>query len=484
MKCTHCEYRLWNLASRQCPECGTPFRPSEHSFVPNSVQFCCPHCEQPYYGTGPQGHLLPRSFDCVQCGRHVDMDEMVLRPAPGVDEEQTSPRRNPWIDRTSLSVIGDWARTVGLALVKPGQLMQRTPPTSTAIDGFWFVLITHVVVATFGIGGFWLFAVLMSQGVAPGGSATALAVMAPCAGSLCATLVMLAVFFVIWGPAAHLLLRVTGDTAYPVRRTYQALFYSYGANIWSGIPCFGAYFGWIWWMVSAVLMLRTAQKVSGLRATIAVLAWPGLLLSGLVVMYGLVFWSMWGTMSAYSGTEDIAYVQYGLQSYASAHSGKMPDHALRLVADDHLDTYDLVLATSMTDTPDIPVGNGDVDDFYGQPASVQEQLIQASLAGLPAEAVAYRLGDCVFIHPPVGLQEVQPRLWVVMMCADPDTMAWGDPLDNELWVLQADGSITSVAPVQLDDELQSQNFIRMRDGLPPLPDPRLITHDQPGLPPS
>ena len=80
MQCKSCEYPLWNLKARQCPECGTPFTPSEFEFVINSVRYCCPHCNQAYYGTSEKGHLVPSEFDCVTCGRHLTMDEMVLLP--------------------------------------------------------------------------------------------------------------------------------------------------------------------------------------------------------------------------------------------------------------------------------------------------------------------------------------------------------------------------------------------------------------------
>ena len=84
MRCQGCDYPLWNLTARQCPECGRPFRPSEFRFVANSVRFCCPHCGQDYYGTGPVGHLVPVEFDCVRCHRRVHMDQMVLLPTEGV----------------------------------------------------------------------------------------------------------------------------------------------------------------------------------------------------------------------------------------------------------------------------------------------------------------------------------------------------------------------------------------------------------------
>ena len=63
MRCKNCDYRLWNLVSRQCPECGTEFLPHEFEFVLNSVRFCCPYCQQDYYGTGDKGHLEPIEFE-------------------------------------------------------------------------------------------------------------------------------------------------------------------------------------------------------------------------------------------------------------------------------------------------------------------------------------------------------------------------------------------------------------------------------------
>src|SRR6185436_1433374 len=51
-------------------------------------------------------------------------------------------------------------------------------------------------------------------------------------------------------PVIHGLLRLTGSTEFGLRRTYQAMCYSLGANSPSGIPCVGAYVGWIWWVVS------------------------------------------------------------------------------------------------------------------------------------------------------------------------------------------------------------------------------------------
>ena len=108
MRCKICDYRLWNLRSRVCPECGTPFKPSEFEFFLNSVQFCCLHCNQTYYGTGAKGHLVPAEFECVKCARQIHMDEMVLLPTEGIEEEQTKAHTMPWMERKKRGAVRAW----------------------------------------------------------------------------------------------------------------------------------------------------------------------------------------------------------------------------------------------------------------------------------------------------------------------------------------------------------------------------------------
>ena len=99
MRCKGCDYPLWDIAARACPECGLPFRPSDYEFAINSVRFCCPHCHQSYYGTGQKGLLVPSRFHCVSCARLVDLDEMVVLPREGVPESVSIPDRMPWLER-------------------------------------------------------------------------------------------------------------------------------------------------------------------------------------------------------------------------------------------------------------------------------------------------------------------------------------------------------------------------------------------------
>ena len=37
MFCKSCNYPLWNINTRQCPECGAPFKPSDFQFALNEV---------------------------------------------------------------------------------------------------------------------------------------------------------------------------------------------------------------------------------------------------------------------------------------------------------------------------------------------------------------------------------------------------------------------------------------------------------------
>src|SRR5262245_20410546 len=108
MHCKQCNYPLWNLTARTCPECGAPFNPSDFEFVPNSVRFCCPNCRLAYYGTSPKGHLIPHVFNCLGCEERITMDSCVLLPAEGVVDDETKPEIHPWHDARRRWTIGGW----------------------------------------------------------------------------------------------------------------------------------------------------------------------------------------------------------------------------------------------------------------------------------------------------------------------------------------------------------------------------------------
>ncbi|MFH1419469.1 MAG: Yip1 family protein, partial [Planctomycetota bacterium] len=286
MRCRTCNYRLWNLESRRCPECGSPFLPSDFDFAPGSVQFCCPHCKQAYYATDPEGHLVPRDFDCVQCGNHIAMDEMILLPTEGLEEEQTDAPYHPWLDRRKVGRFKGWLSTIWLAMTGPGRLVQLAPKERSTGQAWWFALITNMLAMLAGFGPFLLIPFVFSMGGGPQIGFWRVVGALPKFGLVAVILVCAGLLvIVVWGLLSHGLLRLTGPTSGPLSRTYEAICYSSGANIATGVPCLGYYFGWIWWCISAVFTLRATHKVSGGRAALAALLPPGLLVASVFALY-------------------------------------------------------------------------------------------------------------------------------------------------------------------------------------------------------
>jgi hypothetical protein len=248
MRCRECDYPLWNLKNRQCPECGSQFAPDRYDFRPNSVRFCCPHCDQAYYGTDARGHLEPSVFDCVTCGRHLSMNDMVLLPAEGLQEMHTRVASNRWLERHRTGRFKSWCSTIGQSLISPGQLMKGTPVESSMKQAWWFFTVTMVAIlvvsfipaACFMVGFPFL---LSSSGSAPAGGPGPGLLAGMMAGMTAVIFVIVVpamlLFVVVWGLVAHGLLTLGGSGHETIRRTFQALCYSSGAYVTSVIPCLG-----------------------------------------------------------------------------------------------------------------------------------------------------------------------------------------------------------------------------------------------------
>lgn len=477
MRCKQCDYRLWNLTARRCPECGTPFLPSEFEFVPNSVQFCCPHCGQAYYGTDAKGHLVPPAFTCVRCGAAIQMDEMILLPATGLHEEQTRVSRMPWLDWRNRGLVRAWLATVGAALTTPGRLMRLLPADAPMWPARGFALLTLFVTATVAVGPFMIFPLVVS----PLSGAVQILL-----GTVIALLIafgLLSLTTLVWGLVTHGLLRLTGRTAGNSGRTMQAIYYSTGANILTAIPCLGVYLGWIWWMVSAVLMVREAQRVHGGRAALAVVLPPLLALSGLVGGYVYLFVAVLRAPSTAASPIFVARqvqtatVLHAVLDYAARHTGQGPLHASELVASGRLPAGHFALSKSATSTAAVPVSGTTLDALEALPYEEAQAVVAAAAAALPEGTVAHRVGDFVFVYHGADISAAAGGIWVVV--AAPDALA--DPASQALFAGHADGSITRIDPGGLAAALTEQNALRAESGLPPLSDPTTVTHERPAV---
>ncbi|MCH8969801.1 MAG: hypothetical protein IIA66_11875 [Planctomycetes bacterium] len=515
MRCKNCDYRLWNLKSRQCPECGTPFLPSEFEFLLNSIQFCCPHCNQSYYGTGEKGHLVPVQFACVSCKQQVHMDDMVVLPTAGVDEDETKLDHMPWQERHRTSTIKAWFATVGRALVAPGRLIRSVPVESSVSSAVWFAIITNTIVFLASSMTAMILPLIMALSMSgmgptgggpmgpgmPGPGAMAAAMAAGVAGIMGAGFLIVSMLMLVTGLVAHGLLRLTGETQSTIGRTFHAICYSSGANVVTAIPCFGMFFGWIWWLISAILMIRTGQKVHGGRAAFAVLTIPVLALGTIIGFYTWMIVSMMsgtGPFAMADSTSSTETILVGLLNYAEERD-EMPEHAIQLVAEGFAEGFDMVATQSDTFEEDVPVADTNLDKFTKLPSEDISKAVQAAIDALPAGTTAHRLGDFVFTYHGINLANADPGLWLVIESPDPDvnpagatgtvTTSRGPGMTTisttssggMVVVGLADGSVTALFSRAFSAQLSTQNALRATYNLPPLPDPATVTHTKPAV---
>ncbi|MFG0247309.1 MAG: YIP1 family protein [Phycisphaeraceae bacterium JB051] len=284
MKCKVCGYQLWNVQGHHnCPECGNPFKISDYNFKPNAVSFCCPHCDQDYYGTDEHGLLEPRAFDCVKCQQPIEMDQMVVRPLAGYEDSASATTEHPWEGRgENKGSLRAWVRTAKAAMFTPSELVQF-PATSDRVSGHWsFLALNLLMTMLVGYGSMSLVFILMAVAGGAGGPGGG---GAPGVGFMVGTLLMQAViaipfallFMLLFGAFVHLFLRLVAKPEGELTDTYRCMCYSQGVNALTAIPVCGMILGYvtgIWALVSFILMLCKAHKVSGFQATLAAFILP------------------------------------------------------------------------------------------------------------------------------------------------------------------------------------------------------------------
>lgn len=477
MRCKTCGYRLWNLTARRCPECGSAYAPSAYEFAPNSVEFRCPHCDQVYFGTSPVGHLVPAAFDCAQCGRPVQMDEMILRPAAGLEEEQTQRAVMPWLARQKYGPVRAWLATTGMALVSPARLVQSLPQPNSIGDAWAFALVSNVIIALASLGLLGAFVVVV--GVASGGRGTG-------SGACCGFSIVMMAFVVvamlvtlIWGLMAHGLLRLTGSTRGDVHDTNRAICYGSGANAISAIPCLGLYFGWIWWTVSSTVMVREIQRVAVWRAIVAVATPPLLAFLGGAGLYAWFVVSTLRGMSAQQPTLGVQMVLFHLTGFATAHN-RYPEHAAELLSDGDLIAWNLVTRGFGPTRTGAQIGDVTLAELSSFNDHQLDNFAQDAIDALPSNVIAHRLGDFVFTYHGMDAKNVDPRLWIVIQWPDPDDAP--PPRPNEhIAVGHATVAVETISLPEWPTRLAEQNALRESLSLPPLPDPSTITHGSPAV---
>jgi len=509
MRCKSCDYTLWQIRDRRCPECGTGFKPSEFEFVLNSVRFCCPHCNQAYYGTGANGHLVPSEFDCVNCANRISMDEMILLPTEGVRDEQTKVEMNPWLERRERGIIRGLFNTVIQSMGTPGRLIRATPENSSLLQATWYATLIN---ALYLLGGISLLLVLFlvigivsatTGGAGPGGGGIGGA-MAPATvfvGYAIGMVVAMVVGAFIWGVMAHGLLLLTGPTAAGLGRTMQCMLYSSGTNIANAVPCLGFYIGWmstIWWTVSATLMLKDGQKVSGGRAALATIL--PIVVSFLLVIAIIVFAVIMPIQRAVGAAQTAAVQAQVAQAAPSndparvlqlaaaikmhaADYGEPPKHAAELIDTQRI-WVNAFIRPSYNDSNSLQsarIVGMSLEDLGSASGETTDALIAAASASLPDNVIAHRIGDTIFCYHGIDFATADPELWTVISSPEPGTATTQSEVTVGIVGTPGGTNIHTFPTSTLASALATQNTLRAAAGLHPLPDPSSITADKPAL---
>lgn len=411
MRCQNCDYLLWTVKARECPECGTPFRPSEFEFPPNAVRFECPHCGTGYYGTSEKGHLVPPAFECIGCHRPVTMDEMILVPGEGrnIDSELLLP--NIWTSREQ-QVEWRFLKTVGQLLVKPtvfAKSMRREAPTGPAwIFALSAWAITAIASAVLSILALWAFPAAAFGWQQP---LTIVTVGEEFASSA-AGFVGAAIIVLLFALVQHLVAMMLAPRRASLATTIRVGLYASGATSMLGIPaatdwsaCVFAPVAAIWWFVVATILAKHVHRTTAVRAFTIIATPVGILLALCGGWMAIVFlWLMPGLMAGGPGgggfmappnatpivspvADEIAMSSAG-EAYTvidAAVDGEIEWAALR----------DLITERG---TRRVTIGGIDLGAITGEGEDTEAELAAlaaAARAKLPAGGGPYRIGSLI-----------------------------------------------------------------------------------------
>jgi hypothetical protein len=435
MRCQNCDYPLWNLPARACPECGDAFAPSEFEFKPGAVKYCCPDCQQEYYGTSRKGHLRPSSFECVQCKRQLEMDEMVLLPAEGWDERVVVSHSAPWT-RSDIGHVRRWFATVGWSYVRPGDLIAGISVDKGLGQSWAFLTITQLLVGLIGFA-VPIVVIIILVSIFGNTGNTGIAVFTGLALPSLGVLVSTIVLALIWSVLIHATLVLTGGCAHPMGRTIACVFFASGTLAAQTVPCLGPYcFGYIvnvWWIVCTILMLIEGQKISGLRATLSVLWFPVLLIMITVGLYLMFTYSMVTTaanrtnMATNMNNALVLSDSFGIQILDAEQRGVLPDSAVDLAlglgssSNERVEFATLVSGDPSGGTPVLPdLKPIDLGLLLGVPwdrafAEMKALEDPPQVEGVKRDAT--RIGALIYCLPGETLQDVTvpyEDLWLLL----------------------------------------------------------------------
>ena len=471
MRCRTCDYPLWNLPGRSCPECGTAFSPKDYDFVPGAVQFLCPHCKQSYFGTTATGQLDPSHFACVECKEVIDVEDMALLPADGIEESSALRAEAPWC-RSGIGLFKRWLFTLGWSFARPEPLIQGIPTDRSASAGWIFYWINTLVIIVFGMLPFLVVIAFSIAGRGGGGrtGVTELLVMgAVVLGSIIATTVLT----VIWILLTHATLAVFGGCPFGLRRTTNAMLFASGPQILNAIPCLGlgclGQITPVWWAICAIFSVKAGQRVSAWRASIAVL-WPILLI--IVIAVGV--WTFMVLSATSAAQMTAARMTMQMQTFDLERQMTITQTALLDDAESSSQFAHSLLDVLCASEPH-SIKRNEMLALIGvtgtaEPKMPSDELLEAieqieDPSFTERGADWQRIGEVLYCLPDVKRSDLKGENLVALICIDPESQtALYVNLEGEMTTYLLD--LTGFASRVLDDE----DRLRASVGLAPIGD--------------
>jgi hypothetical protein len=300
--------------------------------------------------------------------------------------------------------------------------------------------------------------------------------------------VVLGFLALFWGLLTHATLMVTGGCSYSLGRTCSSILYSGGTLAICAIPCLGynclIYFAFIWWVVSATLMVMAAQRVSGLRASLATI-WPP---CTLVIVFILAYASL--VLGVGAGTVATGPMNVAIAANAPGARPALTNLANSLLGARHshrpgtpsalpeslfdldwgrgvpsLEFAELVTGNQMLEVEVVPGKDGfDFSELSGRPLDrALKQLKASSVRGDGFE----RVGALVYCLPgfygvPDGAATAD--LWLVAFVEFQGSLSNNMGFPLTLYVVTLDGTTMSFPPTQ--SLLLAEDANRAEHGLP------------------
>ncbi len=279
MHCTGCNYLLFNLTGRVCPECGLSFETTAYHFAPGSVAFHCPECDQEYSGNDAHGLPTPREFQCVQCNKSINVAEMRVSP---IHANALGWIGSTWDNRKNVGFCVAWWTTFKQLLFQPGQFFAQHQGSSIYEAWVFSLPALFIGVAAAFLVHFLMmvgFTSLAGGGMMPGVPATPIPISLLRLAMVYVVMALIFPLFVqfmfggFWACTTHPVLFMMAPERKSFKHTLCATFYSFAPYALMIVPICGGYAAYVWQAVILVIAIKQQHRVNGWVASLAVL-WP------------------------------------------------------------------------------------------------------------------------------------------------------------------------------------------------------------------